>query len=70
MLTPALTTVAAPTAEAGAAAIDALLSRLKQPDAAPSIQQLPATLVVRGSTAPPGAQRADQHLPQTNQGAV
>src|ERR1700760_3234675 len=70
MLTPALTTVAAPTAQAGAAAVDALLRRLEEPDAAPSVQQLPATLVVRGSTAPPGTQRADQHLPQANQGAV
>jgi DNA-binding LacI/PurR family transcriptional regulator len=67
MLTPALTTVAAPTAQAGAAAVEALLSRLERPDAPPSVQQLPATLVVRGSTAVPGAR---QHLPETTQGAV
>jgi DNA-binding LacI/PurR family transcriptional regulator len=51
MLTPALTTVAAPTAQAGAAAVEALLSRLEQPDATPSVERLPATLVVRASTA-------------------
>ncbi len=67
MLTPALTTVAAPTAHAGAAAVDALLSRLESPDGAPRVQQLPAALVVRGSTAPPGAR---QPLSQTTQGAV
>jgi DNA-binding LacI/PurR family transcriptional regulator len=52
MLTPALTTVAAPTAQAGAVVVDALLSRLQQPDAPPTVRKLPASLVVRGSTAP------------------
>jgi DNA-binding LacI/PurR family transcriptional regulator len=69
MLTPALTTVAAPTAQAGAAAVDALLSRL-DPDAPPvrpSVRELPATLVVRDSTAPPSGRR---RLSLTNQGAV
>ena len=58
MLTPALTTVAAPTAQAGAAAVDALLSRLEDPDAPATVQQLPATLAVRDTTAPPGAPHA------------
>jgi LacI family transcriptional regulator len=69
MLTPALTTVAAPTAQAGVAAVDALLSRL-DPDAPPvkaSASELPATLVVRDSTAPPRGQR---RLSLTKQGAV
>jgi DNA-binding LacI/PurR family transcriptional regulator len=55
MLTPALTTVAAPTVQAGAAAVDALLNRLTDPDAPATAEQLPATLVVRDTTAPPGA---------------
>jgi DNA-binding LacI/PurR family transcriptional regulator len=62
MLTPPLTTVAAPTVQAGVAAVDALLSRLEDPDAAPAVLDLPATLVVRGSTAAP--------LSLINQGAV
>jgi DNA-binding LacI/PurR family transcriptional regulator len=62
MLTPALTTVAAPTAQAGAAAVDALLSRLAETDAPPTVRELPATLVVRGSTAAPHS--------LSNQGAV
>jgi DNA-binding LacI/PurR family transcriptional regulator len=74
MLTPALTTVAAPTAQAGAAAVQALLSRLEQPDAPASVQRLPAALVVRESTAPPGARLAGAGGPgpilTTNQGAV
>jgi DNA-binding LacI/PurR family transcriptional regulator len=75
MLTPALTTVAAPTVQAGAAAVQALLSRLEQPDAPPSLQRLPAALVVRESTAPPGrARRAGRGgrgpILKTNQGAV
>ena len=69
MLTPALTTVAAPTAQAGAAAVDALLSRLDPdaPPARPSVCELPATLVVRDSTAPPDGRR---RLSLTKQGAV
>jgi DNA-binding LacI/PurR family transcriptional regulator len=74
MLIPALTTVAAPTAQAGAAAVDALLSRLEEPGAQPaqpSVRELPATLVVRGSTAAPGARRAGGPLSlEINQGAV
>lgn len=67
MLTPALTTVSAPTVRAGAAAVDALLSRLERPDAPPTAQQLAATLVVRETTALP---RAGRSLHLTNQGAV
>jgi LacI family transcriptional regulator, galactose operon repressor len=67
MLTPALTTVSAPTVRAGAAAVDALLSRLERPDAPPTTQQLAATLVVRETTGAPPAGRS-LHLP--NQGAV
>ncbi|MFL5859161.1 MAG: LacI family DNA-binding transcriptional regulator [Solirubrobacteraceae bacterium] len=54
MLTPPLTTVAAPTALAGAAVVEALLDRLETdaPGAA-SDRTLPATLVARGSTAAP-----------------
>jgi DNA-binding LacI/PurR family transcriptional regulator len=70
MLTPALTTVAAPTIAAGAAAVDALLSRLERPAAAPTVQTLPATLVVRESTAAPAARRAGGSRFMTNQGAV
>ncbi|HTU96296.1 MAG TPA: LacI family DNA-binding transcriptional regulator [Solirubrobacteraceae bacterium] len=66
MLTPALTTVAAPTIQAGAAAVDALLSRLDDPDAPPDCRRLPATLVVRASTA---ARRVDPSLPMIK-GAV
>jgi DNA-binding LacI/PurR family transcriptional regulator len=62
MLTPALTTVAAPTARAGAAAVDALLNRLEEPDAPPTVRELPATLVVRDSTA--------ARPSQSNQGAI
>jgi DNA-binding LacI/PurR family transcriptional regulator len=77
MLTPALTTVAAPTVQAGAAAVEALLSRLEEPadapSAPPSVRELPATLVVRGSTARvggPGARGERAILFPTNQGAV
>jgi DNA-binding LacI/PurR family transcriptional regulator len=55
MLTPALTTVAAPTVRAGGAAVETLLARLEtgtEPPAAAD-HQLPATLVVRSSTAAP-----------------
>ena len=58
MVTPALTSVRAPTALAGEAAIDILLTRLGRPAAparAHDIRRLPATLVRRGSTAPPAA---------------
>jgi DNA-binding LacI/PurR family transcriptional regulator len=73
MLTPALTTVAAPTAQAGATAVDALLGAI-DPGARcapePTVAQLPATLVVRASTAPPGARQTGEPLLKTNQGAV
>jgi DNA-binding LacI/PurR family transcriptional regulator len=58
MLTPALTTVAAPTVQAGAAAVDALLSRLEHPDGPPTLEQLPATLVMRDTTGPPPTRAA------------
>jgi DNA-binding LacI/PurR family transcriptional regulator len=70
MLTPALTTVAAPTAQAGATAVGALLARLDAPDAPATVQALPATLVERASTAPPDARRTGGMLSKTNQGAV
>jgi DNA-binding LacI/PurR family transcriptional regulator len=70
MLTPALTTVAAPTIEAGAAAVEALLSRLEQPGAPPTVQKLAPTLAVRGSTAAPGAGRTGAGRFAANQGAV
>jgi DNA-binding LacI/PurR family transcriptional regulator len=80
MLTPALTTVAAPTVQAGAAAVEALLGAI-DPDApsaaAPTVRRLPATLVVRASTGPPDARRAGPggragrgSISMTNQGAV
>jgi DNA-binding LacI/PurR family transcriptional regulator len=55
MLAPPLTTVAAPTALAGASAVEALLDRLEPDPQAPAARErvLPATLVVRGSTAAP-----------------
>ncbi|MGZ4299348.1 MAG: LacI family DNA-binding transcriptional regulator [Solirubrobacteraceae bacterium] len=55
MLTPALTTVAAPTVRAGAVAVETLLDRLEPEPQAPDSEdhELPATLVVRGSTAAP-----------------
>jgi len=55
MLTPALTTVAAPTVRAGAVAVEALLTRLDTggPEPEATDHALPATLVVRGSTAAP-----------------
>lgn len=67
MLRPPLTTVAAPTVQAGAAAVDALLAHLGPADVPapePSVRELPATLVVRDSTAAP------QPLALTTQGAV
>jgi DNA-binding LacI/PurR family transcriptional regulator len=56
MVTPPLTTVAAPTALAGRAAVEMLLHRLDGPAGQPApadVRKLPATLVVRGSTAAP-----------------
>jgi DNA-binding LacI/PurR family transcriptional regulator len=56
MVTPALTSVALPTALAGQAAVELLLDRLQSetPRALGQIRKLPARLVVRASTAPPG----------------
>jgi DNA-binding LacI/PurR family transcriptional regulator len=71
MLTPALTTVAAPTVQAGAAAVDALLGRLEHPDAPSTEQQLPATLVARDTTTSPAARRVSGPPSFViNQGAV
>ena len=69
MVSPALTTVAAPTGRAGEAAVEILLGRLEPqtPPAATEVRTLPATLVVRGSTTAPAAGR---RLALTNQGAV
>jgi DNA-binding LacI/PurR family transcriptional regulator len=54
MVTPPLTTVALPTAQAGEAAVELLLARLDGPgEQPPTARKLPATLVVRGSTGPP-----------------
>jgi DNA-binding LacI/PurR family transcriptional regulator len=53
MVTPPLTTVAAPTALAGQTAVDILLERIGRPAVAAGAIRLPAELVVRGSTAPP-----------------
>ncbi|HEY5399342.1 MAG TPA: LacI family DNA-binding transcriptional regulator [Trebonia sp.] len=60
MVTPALTSVSAPTALAGQAAIDILLSRLGRPATPESedVRTLPATLVRRASTAPPATPSA------------
>ena len=52
-LDPGLTAVAMPSREAGAAAGRLLLARIDDADAAPETATLPATLVPRGSTAPP-----------------
>ncbi len=58
MVTPPLTTVAAPTGLAGRVAVEVLLDGL-EPGASqsPAAQRLPATLVVRSSTAPPALTR-------------
>ena len=60
MLTPALTTVAAPTVRAGAVAVEALLPRLAialhAPDKPEAVDhELPAALVVRNSTTAPSS---------------
>jgi len=59
MVTPPLTTVAAPTELAGRAAVEVLLDGLEHGAARPAaaVQRLEATLVVRGSTAPPANAR-------------
>jgi DNA-binding LacI/PurR family transcriptional regulator len=55
MVTPPLTTVAAPTALAGQTAVEILLERIGRPGPLPTaeIRTLRAELVVRGSAAPP-----------------
>jgi DNA-binding LacI/PurR family transcriptional regulator len=60
MVTPALTTVALPKALAGRAAVELLLERLESAEAPshPEPRGLPASLVVRGSTAPPNERPA------------
>jgi DNA-binding LacI/PurR family transcriptional regulator len=60
MVTPSLTTVALPTGLAGRAAVELLLDRLETggSPAGGDVRKLPATLVVRGSTAAPARARA------------
>jgi DNA-binding LacI/PurR family transcriptional regulator len=55
MVTPSLTTVAAPAELAGRTAVDALIDGMEQPAAQPAaaVRRLATTLVVRGSTAAP-----------------
>jgi LacI family transcriptional regulator len=55
---PPLTTIGLPHYEVGAAAADLLLERLQQPDVPARQLVLPARLVERRSTAPPGAVRS------------
>jgi LacI family transcriptional regulator, galactose operon repressor len=53
MVHPSLTTVALPKEQAGRASVDLLLQLLEQPDRATSVRrELPAQLMVRGSTGP------------------
>jgi len=52
-VTPPLTTVAQDTDEVAAAAVEMLFERLRDGDAAPRLVELPVSLVVRGSSAPP-----------------
>jgi LacI family transcriptional regulator/LacI family repressor for deo operon, udp, cdd, tsx, nupC, and nupG len=64
MVTPPLTTISAPAALAGRTAVETLLDRL-HPGATPPptpVQRLSATLVVRGSTAPPALTRTSNAL--------
>jgi DNA-binding LacI/PurR family transcriptional regulator len=61
MGTPALTTVAMPTAAAGRAAVDLLISLLADGpngDGVPTLRALRTQLIVRASTAPPATSRA------------
>ncbi len=64
MVTPPLTTVAAPTELAGRVAVEALLDRLQDGAAQrpAAVQRLPTTLVVRSSTAAPALTRTTTAL--------
>jgi DNA-binding LacI/PurR family transcriptional regulator len=63
MVTPPLTTVAAPAELAGRTAVTALLDSLERGAASPvAVQRLPAALVVRGSTAPAALTRTTTAL--------
>jgi DNA-binding LacI/PurR family transcriptional regulator len=54
MVIPPLTTVSLPTMRAGATAVEVLLDRLQsRSPLPPTVRNLPATLVVRGTTGPP-----------------
>jgi DNA-binding LacI/PurR family transcriptional regulator len=54
MVIPPLTTVSLPTMRAGEAAIDVLLERLQSRGSVQATpRKLPATLIVRSTTAPP-----------------
>lgn len=55
VMRPALTTVAQPATEIGAAAVELLLARIAEPERPACHLVLPTRLVVRGSTAPPPA---------------
>jgi LacI family transcriptional regulator len=54
-MNPALTTMRQPFREIGARAVEALVSRIKDPHAPPPRILLPTQLIVRDSTAPPPA---------------
>jgi LacI family transcriptional regulator len=51
-LSPSLTTVRVPAAEIGASAADSLLARIAK-HSVPRVLEIPANLIVRGSTSPP-----------------
>jgi LacI family transcriptional regulator len=57
-LSPSLTTIRVPSAEIGATAADFLLAQLDERQM-PRLLEIPANLVVRGSTAPPGRSSAE-----------
>jgi LacI family transcriptional regulator len=54
MVEPPITVVDQPTVEMGRCAARLLLQRLGDPDAPPRVERLQPSLIVRGSTAPPG----------------
>jgi DNA-binding LacI/PurR family transcriptional regulator len=51
LVSPALTTLAVPMRQLGRDAFDRLLTLIKEPDTKPTVQMLPANLIVRSSTA-------------------